>query len=226
MEPVRLNPIRLAFDESPSGHPCADLWLYRPDLALLNYLLQDLRVLVRQAEAGDTELRPYQTITWDVHGLRRRTVICDPVSLRRRSDVRIVGFFGDRRSSDDAREVDAFEIDVIGEFRQYPGILSYSSVELIDNQWANLVVHNNPDDREDWRHSAVHIQAAQELAPRVYHSVRIHNGYISGGPIGSGTVVIKTTKYFEYDCDPTWHAIRRLPGGAAETVRSPWPESR
>ena len=226
MEPAQLHPIRIASDESPADHPSADVRHYGADLALLNYLLQDLRVLVRQADAGDTELRPYQTIIWDVHGLRRRTVMCDPASLLRGTDVWIVGFLGDRRSSDDAKEIDAFEIDVIGEFRQYPGILSYSSVELIDNQWANLVVHRNIGNREAWRHSHVHMHAAEELAPRVYHSVRIHNGRIRGGPIGSGTVIIETTKYFDYDSDPMWHAIRALPGGVTETVASPWPETR
>ena len=218
MEPVRLQPIRLAYDESPADHPCAHLRHYGADLALLNYLLQDLRVLVRQADAGDTELHPYQTIIWDVHGLRRRTVMCDPASLILGTDVYIVGFLGDRRSSDDAKEIDAFEIDVIGEFRQYPGILSYSSVELIDSQWANLVIHTNVGDREAWRHSAVHMDAAQDLAPRVYRSVRIHNGYVRGGPIGSETVIVETTKYFDYDSDPMWHAIRALPGGVTETV--------
>ena len=226
MPPAALHPIRLAYDENPPGHDCADVRHYGADLALMNYLLQDLRVLVRQADAGDTELHPYQTITWDVHGLKRRTVMCDPASLLMGTDVYVVGFLGDRRSSDDAKEIDAFEIDVIGEFRQYPGILSYSSVELIDSQWANLVVHRTTSDREAWRNSPVHMEAAEDLATRVYRSVRIHNGFIRGGPISSETVTIETTKYFDYGFDPMWHAIRALPGGLSETVSRRLPRTR
>lgn len=226
MEPTRLKPIPLGVEENPPGHPCADIRHYGADLALLNYLLQDLRVLVRQAAAGDTVLDAYQTLTWHVHGLRRRTVMCDPRPLLRGSDVLIVGFLGDRRSTDEANEVDEFEIDVIAEFRQYPGILSYSSIELIDNQWANLVVHQEVEDREAWRTSLVHIQAAEELAPRVYHSVRIHNGRVHRGPIGSETVIVETSKYWDYDSDPLWHATRALPGGITETVSRPWTRSR
>ncbi|MGI9597416.1 MAG: hypothetical protein ACR2QK_14730 [Acidimicrobiales bacterium] len=224
MQPVRHDPIHLALDESPVDHPSAGIRHYLPDLALLNYLLQDLRALLRRAAADQLTLSPHQEITWFVHGLKRRTVICDPAALLVPGDVLIVGFCGDRRSTGEAAGVDHAELDVIAEFPDYPGILSYSSVELVDNQWANLVVHTSPTDRREWRHGKVHIRAAEELAPLVYHNVRIHNGGIRNGPIGSDTVAIVTTKYFDYDCDPMWHAERVLPGGASETVGSPWPE--
>lgn len=213
--------IELAVDESPPAHPVADVGLYGGDVALLNYLLQDLRVIVRQGRDGSTELTKYRTIDWDVHGLKRRTVICDPDWLLRPVEMQIVGFFGDRRDDVTADNLDATEMDVVSEFRLNPGILSYSSIELMGGQWANLVVHRRPTDRDDWRNSRVHIFAAEELAPAVYHSVRIHNGCLPGGPIGSGTVVIESTKYWDYDSNPPWTAKRFLPGGAAEVLDSP-----
>lgn len=195
---------------------------YHSDLALLNYLLQDLRSLARRAAKGEIELGQYHPLTWEVHGLRRRTVVCDPVRLVEPGDVLMVGFLGNRRQTPAASELDETELDVIAEFRSYPGIVSYSSVELVDHQWANLVIHTAADDREDWRHSEVHIEAAEDLAPRVYHDVRIHNGCVPGGPTGPETVVIRTTKYWDYDSPVQWHATREFPGGAAETVGSPW----
>lgn len=222
MEPTELDPVLLSPYESPPDHPCAALAHYRSDLALLNYLLQDLRSLARRMRKGEIRVAPYERMTWEVHGLRRRTVVCDPDRLPSPFEAQMVGFMGDRRSSPEATEVDEAELDVIGEFRSYPGIISYSSIELVDHQWANLVIHVDPDDREAWRHSDVHIQAAEELAPRVYHNVRIHNGCVRGGPIGSETVVIERTKYWDYDVPVTWHAVRDFPGGATETVGSPW----
>lgn len=222
MKPTRLDPEFLTPYESPVGHPCASVDHYHPDLALLNYLLQDLRSLARRAAKGEIELGPFHALTWEVHGLRRRTVVCDPIRLVDVSDVLMVGFLGNRRQTPAAAELDETELDVIGEFRSYPGIVSYSSIELVEYQWANLVIHAQPDDRESWRHSQIHIQAAEDLAPRVYHDVRIHNGRVPAGVRGSETVVIDTTKYWDYDSEQPWHATRDFPGGAAETVGTPW----
>jgi hypothetical protein len=222
--PVLLDPILLEPNESPADHPCAAVEHYHSDLALLGYLLQDLRVLVRRAAKGEIPLQPYGRITWEVHGLKRRTVTCDPIRLLERDDFQIVGFLADRRTLPTAGELDEAELDVIDEFENYPGIVSYSSLELVDHQWANLVVHTTPDDREAWRHSERHIRAAEDLAPRVYHNVRIHNGCIPEGPIGRRTVVIESTKYWDYDSPEPWHAFREFPGGAAEIVGTPWTE--
>ena len=215
------DPRRLRPNEVVDEHPISDLGNYGSDIALLNYLLQDLRVLIRRHDKGEIHLEPQQVLTWDVHGLERRTVVCDPSGLRGTGDVQIVGFFGDRRMDADQPAIDASEFDLISEFRSYPGILSYSSVELVDHYWANLVVHRNPDDREARRGSAAHIHAVDHVAPRAYHAVRIHNGCIPGGICGPQTVVLESTKYWDYDVVPTWHAIRRLPGGESTELTGP-----
>lgn len=224
MKPVRYSPARLRTDENPAGHPCADLLHYEADLAVLNHLRRDLRALLRRAEAGELVLSPYEVRTWEEDGLRRRIVMCDPATLLGGTDVLIVGFLGNRRSTAEAQAIDEFDIDVISEFRQYSGILSYSSMERTPKQWANLVVHQEVGDREAWRHSAVHVEAAEVLSPVVYHNVRIHNGRLRGGPIGDGRVTVDISKYWDYDSDPMWHAVRTLPGGI--TSAEPWPGRR
>ncbi|MCY4621557.1 MAG: hypothetical protein OXD34_06950 [bacterium] len=224
VKPVRYSPVRLHTDENPADHACADIRHYEADLALLNHLLQDLRALLRRAKAGELVLSPYEVRTWEEDGLRRRIVMCDPATLFEGTDVLIVGFLGNRRSTPEAQAIDEFDIDVISEFRQYPGILSYSSTERVPQQWANLVVHQEVGDRDAWRHSAVHIEAAEVLSPVVYDSVRIHNGRLRGGPIGDGRVIVEISKYWDYDSDPMWHAVRTLPGGI--TSAHPWPARR
>ncbi len=224
VKPVRYSPVRLHTDENPADHACADIRHYEADLALLNHLLHDLRILLLRAKAGELVLRPYEVSNWHEDGLRRRIVMCDPATLLEGTDVLIVGFLGNRRSTAKAQAIDEFDIDVISEFRRYPGILSYSSTERVPKQWANLVVHQEVGDREAWRHSAVHIEAAEVLSPVVYHSVRIHNGRLRGGPIGDGSLTVELSKYWDYDSDPTWHAVRTLPGGI--TSADPWPGRR
>lgn len=219
--PLEPAPHRLGPNDVAPGHPITDVAHYEGDIALLNYLLQDLRALVRQARRGDVVLHPQQVLAWEVHGLARRTVICDPDRLPRPDDVQIVGFFGDRRADADQPTIDASEHDLIAEFRNYPGIMSYSSVELDDGYWANLVVHRDPGDREAWRGSRIHREAVDRIAPMAYHGVRIHNGCIRDGVAGTQTVVLESTKYWDYDVSPTWHAIRLLPGGESVELSGP-----
>jgi hypothetical protein len=215
------EPRLLLPNETVDEHPITDVDTYRSDIALLNYLLQDLRVLIRRYDKDEIDLEPQQVLTWDVHGLERRTVVCDPAGLRGREDVQIVGFFGDRRRNADQPAIDASEFDLISEFRSYPGILSYSSLELVDHYWANLVVHRDPGDREAWRSSSAHIHAVDHVAPIAYHAVRIHNGCIPEGIYGPQTVVLESTKYWDYDVAPTWHAVRLLPGGETTELAGP-----
>lgn len=219
--PQQLTPILLDVDDAPADHAFADPSRYDSDVALLNYLLQDLRVVARQIATGERRIADHDHIEWAVHGLQRRTVICDVEALVEPVSRQMVGFFGDRRSDSDEWEIEEAELDVVAEFRSHPGIISYSSTELMGGQWANLVVHRRPDDRAEWRQSAVHIVAAETVAPEIYHNVRIHNGCIPGGPVGPDTVVLESTKYWDYDVTPTWHAFRRLPGGLTETLDGP-----
>ena len=214
MTPASYEATALGPNEAPHAHEFASPRYYSLDLALLNYLLQDLRVMSRQIAAGDTRYSNYDEIEWEVHGLRRRTVLCDVDALIEPVERLMVGFFGSRRADTPGVNVDELELNVVGEFRHYPGIISYSSIELVNNQWANLVVHQRVEDRTDWRHSQVHISAAETLAPKIYHNVRIHNGCIPSGPTGSGTVEIHSTKYWDYDTSPPWHALRELPEAA------------
>lgn len=194
-------------DETVEGRPCTDVSLYTPDLDLLAYMLQDLRSLIRSSDAGKVELVAHEPIMWAVHGLRRRTVVCDLEQIRRYDRVCTVGFFAERRELIDYPSLDELELGLLLEFRNYPGILSYSSIELANDFWANLVIHRVPDDTESWRESSAHVRAV-EVSPELYSAIRIHNGHLEGGVAGSGAVAIDRTKYWDYEDDPVWQGLR------------------
>lgn len=199
--------IELSVDETVDGHPCTDVSLYSPDLDLLAYMLQDLRSLIRSNDAGKVELVAHEPKLWVVHGLRRRTVVCEPERIRGDATVCIVGFFAERREDIDYPALDQLELQLLLEFRNYPGILSYSSVELANDFWANLVVHSVSDDTESWRGSTAHSRAV-DVSPELYSAIRIHNGHLEGGIPGNQAIVIDRTKYWDYDHDPVWQAVR------------------
>lgn len=188
---------------------CTDVSLFAPDLDLMAYMLQDLRTLLRSHDAGKTDNIAHQPIAWMVHGLRRRTVVCDPVHIRERERVCIVGFFGNRRSELPFESMDEIDVALLDEFRHYPGILSYSSIELADDYWANLVVHCEPEDRETWRTSTAHKHAV-DMSPMLYTDVRIYNGHLPDGVAGNRAIEIDSTKYWDYEPDGTWTALREF----------------
>ncbi len=203
-EVVRLGPY-----ETVVSRACTDVSLYAPDLDVMAYLMQDLRTLLRSHDAGKTPLLAHVPSAWNVHGLRRRTVVCDLDRVRSRERVCIVGFFGNRRSELPFESMDEIDVSLLDEFRYYPGILSYSSMELADDYWANLVVHAEPDDREVWRLSSAHVHAV-EMSPVLYSDVRIYNGHLLDGVAGNRAIDIDCIKYWDYETDPVWRAIREF----------------
>ncbi|MDH4308576.1 MAG: hypothetical protein OEX04_13990 [Acidimicrobiia bacterium] len=194
--------------ETSTGRPFTAPDLYETDIQRLTYLLEELRCLMGRVYEGSTSITPFEPITWTVHGLRRRTVVCDPMRLGERRDICVVGFFGERTFGPDTASLEMADTAVVLEFRDYPGILAYSSMELADRNWANLVLHTAPEDREAWRGGATHARAVAELAPIHYRTVRIHNGSLPVGLLGGRAITIERTKYWDYTVPDVWHAVR------------------
>ena len=195
------------------GRPFTKPSLYRSDTRALTYMLHDLKCLI---DANRIPVVPFTAIEWDVNGLSRRAMVCDLGALTgRHKELCFVGFFGERHFDRSMEPLESANAELVLEFRNYPGILSYSSMELYDGNWANLVIHDVPKAREYWRSSERHAEAAERLSPQFYRSVRIHNGTIPGGLSGGGDVVIQTTKYWDYTSKRVWRAVRDLTSGAA-----------
>lgn len=200
----------LAFDQSVARRPFTSPGLYPRDLAILGYMLEDLRGLLLRVATGKVTVVPYRAIEWVVHDLKRRVVICDAMSLHNRRSAQLVGFFGERHPEQDGTPLEEANFEIVLEFQKYPGILSYSSMELADGNWANLVLHNVAEDRETWRASETHARAARELSPLYYRTVRIHNGVLPDGVMGNRSMVVERTKYWDYGSGKVWHAVREL----------------
>ncbi len=200
----------LASDQFVARRPFTSPGLYPRDLAILGYMLEDLRGHLVGMEAGTITIVPYVPTEWVVQGLKRRMLLCDPTSLHGRASAQLVGFFGERHPDRDGAPLEEANFEIVLEFQKYPGILSYSSMELADGNWANLVLHNVAEDRETWRASEAHARAARELSPLFYRTVRIHNGVLPDGVMGSRSIVVERTKYWDFGSAKVWHAVREL----------------
>lgn len=200
----------LAPEEAVKRRPFTSPDLYSYDYAILSYLLEDLRGLFASTVV-EPPLEVHQPIEWSVHGRKRRIVVCDLTALRSaRREMCVVGFFGERHLDRDATPLEEANADLVLEFRNYPGILSYSSMELADGNWANLVLHDRPEAREQWRAGQRHADAATRLSPLFYRTVRIHNGVLPRGVAGGARILIQRTKYWDFRGARTWQAVRDL----------------
>lgn len=205
-----MNPLVLEPDEAVPGRPFTAVENSVEDVKTLYRLVDDLRGVIEAADAGMGEVMPYQKMAWRVDGMTHRLLITDLSHLRSRKMLCVVGFFGDLNREHDPSPLEEANTEVVSEFGEYPGILSYSSLELENEDWANLVLHKDPIDRDYWRRSKRHIQAVEELSPVHYNTVRIHNAELVGGLAPDATIRLLTTKYYDYTGEDQWRAERVL----------------
>ena len=202
--------IALGPNEEAPGRPFTAVDLIERDIATLLELLADVRSVLREVDAGTRAIEPYQRMAWKVDDLTHRLIICNEAKLRYRDRTSAVGFFGERRTQVDPAPLEEANTAIVAEFAEYPGILSYSSVELPGGKWANLVLHDSPVDREYWRGSELHSRAVQVLSPVHYRNVRIHNAELTDALTDSPNFVLERTKYYDFEGGAEWRAQREL----------------
>jgi hypothetical protein len=198
--------------ETVSGRPFTSVELLDRDVAVLHEILDDLVRVLGEADLANTKLVPHERIVWQEAGLARRILICDEDRLRAHPDACVVGFFGERRTDMDIGPLEEANSAIVAQFRNFPGILSYSSIELPNGYWANMVLHDDPIDREYWSRGALHAQAARTLGPIHYRTVRIHNARLTAGVLEQPSFAVKMTKYWDYSESTEWAAQRELAG--------------
>ena len=161
--------------------------------------------------------KPFQKLAWKVGGLTRRLIVCNVERLRTHPSLCVVGFFAERRTEMELGPLEKANSEIVADFVKYPGITSYSSMEIDGGHWANLVLHDDPIDTSFWRKSAMHARAVETLSPKHYFNVRIHNGRLTSGLFDRPAIRIDKTKYFDYTGPEEWRAERTLvatePGG-------------
>lgn len=202
-EPVRLGP-----DESVKSRPFTSVAETQRDRTMLDDLLADMRRLLRDAAAGETQITPYETVQWRAEGRVRRHVVCNEARLRSHPGLCVVGFFGERRTGMDTEPLEEANAALVASFAEYPGITSYSSAERHDGNWGNLVLHDDPVDTDYWRQSALHAEAVRMLSPLHYRTVRIHNAVLTAPVPHAPAIVLSSTKYFDFSVDPEWRGLR------------------
>ena len=200
--------VRLALRETAAGRRFTDPARVTRDLALVELMLDSLR---RQMPPAVPPAGPLVLAGHETDGRAHRAIVCDTRRLGDGRDLAWVGFFAVRRRDVDPAPLAVRDDELIQEFPGHPGILSYSSLELGDGDWGNLILLDGDEAREHWRVSERHAAAARDLAPRHYTDVRLHQGALPGGVRAGGKPVLRRTKYYDYRDAVVWRAEREWP---------------
>jgi hypothetical protein len=189
--------------------PFTDPSLNADDLHSMRYMASRLFDLLNgPAELPDSP-RPLQISLAGKQGEHVRVILNHPAALRAANDLHIVGFFGQTRPEANRTAIDGMDVTLQSEFAAYPAVLGYCTVRLIDGNFGNLVFLGTDVSREHWRQSTHHQYAAAELAPQYYASVRLHNGSLPEGLKSEPEIILKRTKYYDYQ-DGLWCGLREL----------------
>lgn len=141
-----------------------------------------------------------------------RLVLAKPEKLTEGGPLTLVGFFGDRLPEADIDFAHELDRILVSEIDQHPGLYSYSTMLLADGNYANLVVFNCPEARANWSTSRAHGQAVNELSPAYYANVSIYNARLTQGLRRIAGLQIVRAKYYDFQSQPCWRAVRELIG--------------
>jgi hypothetical protein len=202
--------IRLGPWESAPGRDFTNPVQASQDLKLVAVMLAALRRALAAGAVRAEGSPPLVLASPGLPGRAHRVIVCDARRLGDGRDLAWVGFFAAKRRDLDSTPLTTMDDELIGEFPAHPGVLSYSSLELDDGDWGNLILLEGDAARQRWREGERHAYAARELAPRHYTDVRLHQGVLPGG-VGAGhEPILRRTRYYDYRADVTWRAQREL----------------
>lgn len=126
--------------------------------------------------------------------------------------VYLVGFFSHKQEGASKNHFGDLDERLIKELPTYQEILSYSTMELPNGDFGNLVLLSNEEAKTKWMHAKTHNRAVA-LSPDYYQYVRINNGVLPNGIMDPKTLQITRVKYYDYTVDPHWKAVRELNQG-------------
>jgi hypothetical protein len=129
---------------------------------------------------------------------QHRVIITQAGALRHAIAPTFVGFFGQRRPGACPELLAQIDSELIGEFTSQPHVLSYSSLELADRSWANLVLLSDPAGLRRWADGARHAYAARSIAPASYRAIRLLIGRLAGGLAPDAPLHVSRIRHIGY----------------------------
>lgn len=201
--------VRLARDEEVASRPFTAPANTTRDESVMQSMLARMRALAPSwlglPTAGVLVREP------DGDGHRHWIRIPDRDALVAAPELTIVGFFGKARDDVDHTLIHDLEGGIVDTLERIPGVLSYYDVALPAGGYGNLILCDDDDAPGRVRNHELHRRAV-ELTPRHYRTVRLHTGTIAGRLLSDAPLVVRRTRYYDFDTEPAWLAARDVDG--------------
>jgi hypothetical protein len=176
------------------------------DLIILKHIAQRLQLTLRQLD--QPALEEERPLRYDLLERKKRThrqVLYHYESLFSQEPLPFVGFVSRKKTGLEPRmttAMDAADNLMLQELAQLSGIISYSSFELRNGDWYNLVVLKSVETKAHIKGSRTHAHAVSHLSPNCYSWIRLHNGLFPQG-LSHTEMYLQTTKLYRfYDNQP------------------------
>jgi hypothetical protein len=199
--------IQMQFDELVTERPFTHPDHISKDREIMTYMA------VRVCAVLETHFNVLQDgqsiIINESDGRGHRFFVPRPTDLSHAKRVFVVGFFGQRRkgmSTDHFGDLDDLLVEILPTLEE---ILSYSTLELPGGDFGNLVLLLFEEIKSKWMEGDAHRKAV-DLSPGYYRSIRINNGVFPEGILFTNLLQITRVKYYDYQQDPPWKAVREL----------------
>ncbi len=170
------------------------------DLVILHYMVRRVYVALRSCDQTTTTARPLLYYLDERRRRIHRMAIYNPEELLLNNELAFVGFIsGKLRPIRPSVGADLRIVDkkLVADLVDTCGLLGYSSLELHDGNWCNLVLLNDPEVKIHLKNTETHRYAAYELAPSCYEWIRLHNGIMPAGLAGD-EMLLQKTRYYLY----------------------------
>jgi hypothetical protein len=196
--------LELSGDEAAAGRPFTATAETERDLAVLRRMLVRLRRRAATWEAAAGEVLVLERME---DGLREWIRAPDGGALLAARELTWVGFFGRAREGVHHGRIHDLEAGIVDTLERVTGVLSYYDLELASGAYGNLILCASVDAPAAVHSHELHRRAV-ELTPTHYHSVRLHDGFVPGPLLGDSELVLGRTRYFDFDSEPHWFAVR------------------
>jgi len=192
--------IQLDKHESPDDRSLPIVMKRKLDHVILSYMARKIHVMLHSLDQATTTSQPLLYYLDERHKRTHRIAIYNPQELLLNNGLPFVGFVSLRRNSLNPLVLDelrALDKRLVAELVNSPGLLSYSSLELHEGNWCNLVLFGNANAKIHVTNNDTHTYAAYEFAPRCYEWIRLHNGFMPVGLAGN-EMLLQRTKYYTF----------------------------
>src|SRR3989440_5301083 len=190
-----LNSNEVLDEDSPPGDED-----YEQDIVLLRYMAQRIFITLYLLDKPTDPSQPLLYYLEEGHKYTHRIAIYSPQELLLNNKLDFVGFISRKLQSGDSQVIEEFRTvdkNLIVERINTPGLMSYSSLELRDGRWCNLVLFSVAETKMHIGNSELHAYAAYQLSPRYYDWIRLHNGIMPGG-VARNEMLFQKTKFYQF----------------------------